>query len=179
MREILRDEVDLDRPLCLEELRLTNHIRQGERAMAPPHEWYRAEGAAVIAPLAHLEIPDVRETAREHTHTGMHRGYVVDQPALVELRDEPIHLRRAEKEIDFGKGVRQLLLVALHHAADADHGAAASGFLEPSRLDQRVDRFLLGRVDESAGVDDDDLGFVDVGRELRAIVRELSDVALA
>ncbi len=36
--------------------------------------------------------------------------------------------------------------------------------LEPPSLDQRVDRFLLGRVDEAAGVDEHDVGLVEVAR---------------
>ena len=103
----------------------------------------------------------------------------LDQPALLELRNEAIHLGRAEEEVDLGQRVDQLVLVALHHAADADDRLAASLFLETAGFDERVDRFLLGGVDEAARVHDDDVGVGHVARVLGAAIGELRDVALA
>src|SRR5438046_2630151 len=69
--------------------------------------------------------------------------------------------------------------MALHHAPKTDDGPARAAFLEATRLDQRVDRLLLGGVNEATRVDDDDLGLLEVGRKLGTTVRELSDVSLA
>ena len=103
----------------------------------------------------------------------------LEQPALLELGNEPVDFRRAEEEVDFGQRVDQLVLVALHHAADADDRLAAPVFLEPPGFDERVDRLLLRGVDEAARVDDDDVGVRHVRRVLGAAVGELRDVALA
>ena len=111
----------------------------------------------------------------------MRNGHVVrsEEAALLELGDQPVHLRRAEKEIDFGERGEQFVLVALHHAADADDRLARSVFLESPRFDHRVDRLLLRRVDEAAGVHEHDVGLVEIARVRRAVVGELRDVALA
>jgi len=60
--------------------------------------------------------------------------------------------------------------VTLHHAADTNDGAADTALLEPPCFDERVDGFLLRRVDEAAGVDDDDFGLGEIRRELGATV---------
>jgi hypothetical protein len=69
--------------------------------------------------------------------------------------------------------------MALHHAAHCDDRAAASLVLEPSRLDQGVDRLLLRRIDESAGVDDDHVGLGRLGRRHAAAISQLRQIALA
>ena len=51
--------------------------------------------------------------------------------------------------------------------------------LQTAGLDHRVDRLLLGRVDEAAGVDDDDLGVARSLTVLGAASDELREVALA
>ena len=93
MRQVLRHEVDLPRALCLEELRLTNHLVQRKRPVLAAHQWNGAEGASMIAPLAHLEIPDVRSVAGKEPHARMDGGHVVDETARLELRQQPVHLR--------------------------------------------------------------------------------------
>ena len=84
----------------------------------------------------------------------------------------------AEKEIDLGQRLDQLVLVALHHAADATTAWQRPVVLQPSRLDDRVDRLLLRRVDEAARVDDDHLGLGEVVGVLGAAIGELREVAL-
>src|SRR6185437_8159502 len=70
-------------------------------------------------------------------------------------------------------------LVTLDHAAHGDHRAARAQLLEPPRLDDRVDRLLLGRVDEPARVDHDDVGSLEIRRMPGALVDQLREVALA
>ena len=108
----------------------------------------------------------------------MHRRPIVDQPSRLELGQQPIHLRRAEEEVDLGKRLDQLVPVALHHAADGDDRLAPSLVLHPSRLDDGVERLLLGRVDEAARVDDDHLGLGEVAGILGAVIGELCEIAL-
>ena len=64
VREILRDEVHLARALRLEQLRFAHDLVERERAMLAAHERDRAERAAVVAPLAHLQVADVRQCRR-------------------------------------------------------------------------------------------------------------------
>src|SRR5436309_2553148 len=179
MGQVLRDEIDLDGALRLEELRLSYDIRQCERSVPSAHERNRTERATVIAPFTDLEVANVGQISREEPDSRMNRRHIVDQPALVKLGDQPIDLRGAKEEIDFRQRLDKLVFVPLNHASDANDSAAGARLLESSRLDERIDRFLLGGVYKPARVHDDDLGLIEVRRELRATVGELSDVALA
>ena len=67
----------------------------------------------------------------------------------------------AEHRVGLGQLVGQLLAVPLGQAADRDHGAGPAGLLQRGGREQRVDRVLLGLLDEAAGVDHGDVG---VGR---------------
>src|SRR5205814_1570123 len=73
----------------------------------------------------------------------------------------------------------ELALVALHHAPHRHHGLAASRRLELTRLDNRIERLLLRRIDEAAGVDDDDLGVLESLGVFGATVCQLRQVPLA
>jgi hypothetical protein len=68
--------------------------------------------------------------------------------------------------------------VPLHHAPDGDERAAGAGRLQPAGFHDGVDGLALRRVDEAAGVDDDDLGVLEVRRVLDAAVDETRQVAL-
>jgi hypothetical protein len=59
----------------------------------------------------------------------------------------------AEDGVGLGQLLGELLAVPLGQAADRDDLRAGVGGAE-----QRVDRVLLGALDEAAGVDDDDVG---------------------
>jgi len=83
-------------------------------------------------------------------------AHFAKQTSLDKLWHKPLHLGGAEEEIDFRKYIGELRLVALDHAADGNDGLAASRRLETRGFDHRVDRFLLGGVDEAARIDDDD-----------------------
>jgi hypothetical protein len=96
----LRDEIDLPRSLCLEQLRLAHDLVEAERPVAAAHERNRAEGAAVVAALADLEIPHVRQLTRKKANPGVHDGSVVNQSHRCELGDQTIDVRSAEEEID-------------------------------------------------------------------------------
>ena len=133
----------------------------------------------MIAAFAHLEITNMREIAGENPHPGMLDGHIVDQATLVKLGDQTIDLGGTKKEIDLGERLDELGLVPLHHAPETHDRAARASVLETTGLDERVDGFLLCRVDEAAGVDDDNLGLFEVRREFGTAIGKLSDVALA
>jgi hypothetical protein len=68
------------------------------------------------------------------------------------------HVARAEQVIDLGQLVRELVRMTLTQATGHDELLAAAFFLVACQIEDRVDRLLARRVDEAAGVDDDDLG---------------------
>src|SRR5687768_2293422 len=75
--------------------------------------------------------------------------------------------------------LEQLLLVPLHHAPDGDDRLAGAVLLETAGLNQRIDRLLLRRINEAAGVDDDDLGGPQIADVLGTAPDEAREVALA
>ena len=76
----------------------------------------------------------------------------------------------AEDGVRLWQGVGELGAVPLREAADRDHGLRGSRALVVGCGEQGVDRILLGRVDETAGVDQDRCGgrrVVDKGETVR------------
>ena len=69
----------------------------------------------------------------------------------------------AEHGLRLGQALGELLAVPLGHAAGGDHLGAGVGGGQ-----QRLDRVLLGLLDEAAGVDEDHVGAVGVGADLPA-----------
>jgi len=178
VREVLRHEVHLARPLHLQQLRLAHDVGGRERPVPAAHERDGAEGAAVVAPLAHLEVPHVRQLAGEQADAGMDRGRLADQAALHELRHEAVHLARAEEQVHLGERVRELALVTLDHAADRDHRLRPARLLQAPGFDDGVDALLLRGVDEAAGVHEDDVGVLGPVSGLGAPVGELREIPL-
>ena len=76
--------------------------------------------------------------------------------------------------VDFGDVGADLVAIALDQAAGYDEtlGAAAVGYFVLDHLEDGVDGFLFGAVDEGAGVDDEDVGVFGAGRELGAAAME-------
>jgi hypothetical protein len=74
VRQILCHQVDLARSLRLEQLCLAHDVVQRKRPVAAPHQRNRAEGAAVITPLADLEVAYMRKVAGVHAHPRMRQN---------------------------------------------------------------------------------------------------------
>ncbi len=110
------------------------------------------------------ELPDAR----------VRGDRIVDQATLGQLGHEVMQVGEPEEEVDLGHFRLQFLLIALHEAADRHDGLDAALFLELRRAENRVDRFLLGRVDEAAGVDQDDVGASEVARDDGAVPHEVT-----
>ena len=75
----------------------------------------------------------------------------------------------AEDRVGLGQRLGEVLAVALGQAADGHHGLRPAVLLEVGGLEQRVDRVLLGGLDEAAGVDQDGVGVLRVGDEHEAV----------
>ena len=87
-------------------------------------------------------------------------GPLLEQPAEqpVGRRGDLVAGENADQLIDVRDTAEQALLVAFRQAAGDDHAAAAARALQPQHLLDRLVRFLAGVADESAGVDDHQIG---------------------
>ena len=74
-------------------------------------------------------------------------------------KQDGFELSGADYGVDFGDVAADLVAVALDEAAGDNELAGRTGGLEAGHFEDGVDGFLLGRVDEATGVDDEDLGF--------------------
>src|SRR4029079_10706577 len=109
VREILRDEVHLARTLRLEKLCLAYQFIERERTVLAAHQRDRTEGAAVVAPLAHLQIANVRIVGGGEEQPGWDPRLVVDQSPCLEFGKQAVHLGRAEEEVDLRQRLDQLV----------------------------------------------------------------------
>src|SRR5262249_36447936 len=81
----------------------------------------------------------------------------------------------ADDLIDAGDFLEQVLMLAFGQAAGDDDRADAALLLEGQHFADDTKRFLAGRLDEAAGVDDNDIGAVGVGDERVAVLGELAE----
>ena len=78
----------------------------------------------------------------------------------------------ADDGVDFGDVLLDFVAIALDEASGDDEFLGFAMRLVPGHLEDGVDRLLLGRVDEGAGVDDQDVGGFGVADDARAGVVE-------
>ena len=150
---------------------------QRERTVTPAHQRNGAERAAVVAPLADLEVAHGGRVAGVRAHAGMRRdGTSPISPARgAAARAGPSPTRRGR---DPPRGARAASSSRCRSTMQPTATTALrdpSTFMRPG-LDDRVDRLALGRVDEAARVDDDELGVVGVPAELGAVIDQLREV---
>ena len=84
--------------------------------------------------------------------------------------DESFDFAGAVDRVDLGNFFLQLVAIALGHAAGDDELAAGGLLLELGHLEDRVDGFLLGAIDERAGVHHQHVGLRRVGGDLVPIL---------
>jgi hypothetical protein len=165
-------------------LRWSRHERPAERRdgaeRAPPvaagGDLQRGHGRVVEAAAQHARAPavarhrDVRRGGRPLDRGDGQQRAPVDRRVgleraagdhVVQARTEVRVVVEAEHGGRLGQVLGQLGAVTLGHAADGHHLGARL-----RRLQQRVDRILLGRLDEPAGVHDDDVGALGPVRHL-------------
>ena len=119
-----------------------------------------AERAGVVAAFADLQV---RRVALGGQHP--RRDVVVDPGRSLFRRhrgglaldraQDVLHLAGAQRRVDLGDLLAQLLVVALGQAARDDQAPRAPRLLLARHLQDGVDRLLLGAIDERAGVHDD------------------------
>ena len=135
-----------------------------------------AEGAGMIAALGDLHVGEVARGGENA------RGEVVIEVGLqgVGIRfqpfadgDDAFQFVGADEGVDFGQFLADIAAVAFDQAAGDDQFAGAADFLVLGHLEDGVDRFLLGGVNEAAGVDDEYVGLIGMGGEFVAFGDEL------
>src|SRR5512133_3441832 len=72
---------------------------------------------------------------------------------------------KAEDGVSFRQRLGQLATVTLREASDGNDGLRSSCFLEIARRQQRIDRVLLGRLDETTSVDQHSIGLSRLGHQ--------------
>ena len=80
--------------------------------------------------------------------------------------DDLLDLAGAEQGVDLRNLGAELVAIPLRHASGDHEPPALAGLLVLRHLQDGVDRFLLGLVDERARVDDEHIGFVGVTGKL-------------
>jgi len=77
----------------------------------------------------------------------------------VAMRDDVVFISEAEDEVGFREVVLQFCFITLGEAASDDQATALTVYLEVSSIEYGRNGFFLGGLDESAGVDDNDVRF--------------------
>ena len=156
MGQILRHQVDLSRSLQLQKLRFAHQVSRRKGTMPASHQRDRTKGAAMIAPLAYLEVPHVRARSLVNAHPGMPDDRISwqDAPSL-QFWYQARRVGRTEEQIHLGKLSTKLVGVPLYHATHCRHEPAATASLQRRGLQNGLYRFSLGRINETAGVHHD------------------------
>ena len=159
-------------------LHLFQYLLYRARHMATGDQGYGAVGTVAVAAFGYLDegimlrrgelALEVRAAGREGLlpllSTGRgRRPQVLQQLAIIELAVKLVHL---------GYRLLQLLLVALRQAAHDIQAAQPPLVLGLHKLQDGVDALLLGRLDESTGVDDRNLSLRTL-RVVYAVVAQL------
>ena len=168
---------------------------EGASAVAAGRELDGCDRAAVEAPSQDRRLPPGNVVVH---HDGRMSGHLPRGGLPVDRRDgqqvPPIGRRvrdvllaghdaaqlladvRVVVEAEDGIGLRQLVgqlaSVALGQAADRHHGRRTAGLLQVGDGEDRVDRVLLGHLDEAAGVDQHGVRVLGIVDQLPAVRRE-------
>ncbi len=117
-----------------------------------------AVGADVVAALGNLQVGGVTGAGN---HAGVERLSlrVEFQQAQAQFRDL-VALGKAHHGVNLGEVAFQFLTVDFRQAAGGDEDFRPPGLLVPGDLEDGLDGLLTGAFDETAGVDNDDLGLL-------------------
>ncbi len=127
-----------------------------------------AEGTGMIAAFGDFEVGEVvrrREDARREVVIQVGDNGSCHVLCVFAHRDDLFDLVGADHGVDFGKLLLDIVAVAFNEATGDDKLARPPGLLVLRHLDDGVDGFLFGRVDEAAGIDDQNVGITRIGGE--------------
>src|SRR5205085_210825 len=152
---VLRDEHDLLDAAGEQLARLGDDALERLRAVLALDQRDRAEGAGVIAAVRDLEV-GARAAGRAgwlgRQLLGADPGRADARPDRLEQARQLRPAHRPERAVEARHRGRQAVAPALGQAAGRDQLLAAP--LAARQRAERVERLLLGRLDEATGVDD-------------------------
>ncbi len=142
-----------------------------------------AEAARVVAALGNLDVSEVarrgeharRKVVVEIGDRGRSAGTVFRafaQCGAFAQCNDALELVGTHQRIHFRHLLADIAAVAFHQAAGDNQLSRAAGFLVLRHLQNGVDGFLLGGVDEAAGVHHQHVGVAGMGRQLVAASHE-------
>ncbi len=174
-RRVLGDEDQLSYPARGERLGFA-HDRVGRPApVVPAQRRDDAEGALVVAALGHLDVRIVPRCGEHARAVGVVqiRWEARDQlqrddasgAAALDGADDFRHVAGSEHGVDLRDLRLQLVAIPLAQAPRHHQAPAGAGLLQLRQLEDRIDRLLLGRIDERARIDDEHLRLGGIGRQ--------------
>ena len=172
---VLADEVDLTDARREQPGGFSHHGLEPPAAEFAAELRDHTEGAGVVAALRDLDVGIVArrgEHARRQIVIQIGHGAIRHRRPVTGGHDF-FQLVGADHGVHFGNVAADLIAVALHQATRHHQSFEAAGLLELSHFENGLDRFLLGGVDETARVDDDDLGVLRIRSQLPAVRGEL------
>jgi hypothetical protein len=165
--QILSNQVELPYSAVRQRARLGDQIERRAALMGTADRRDDAERALVIASFGDLQVrgKNFPATGPRRFQSGqqMSRAWIGDWPRIVRLGAaqqvrKVEEIPGADEDVDFRELFTQLGAIALRQAS-GDHQAPAGPLpLDFRRLENRVERFLLGGFNKGAGVDHQDIG---------------------
>ena len=176
---ILRHQHEFAHAAGREPLGLGDEVLDGLALMAPANGRDGAKRAFVIAAVGDAQISPVagcQGQSRQTVHIAL--SAPAAEQAVDIAHDVGLLFQRQDLVGFLGQLAAQIDFVALRQAARNDHPSAAPALPQAVGLQDGVDGLLLGRADESTGVDDDDIGFERLSREAVVVALQQSQHAL-
>ncbi len=168
---VLADQIDLAHALFEEASGFRDHGFETAAAEVAAILRDHAEGAGVIAALGDLQVREVArcgENARREVVIEVRRGCGGRFVNALADGDNALDFVGADERVDFRHVLFDVAAIALHEAAGDDQALRLADLLVLGHFENGVDGFLLGGVDEAAGVDDEDVGLIGMRGELMA-----------
>ena len=164
---ILADQIDFPDALAKKPRGFGNHRFKPAAAEIAAILRDHAKSAGMIAALGDLHVGKMArrgQNARRQVVIEIGRGIGNRLVNSFADRDDPVDFVGPDDGIDLGHVFPDIAAVALDQAAGHDQPLRPADFLVLRHLQNRVDGFLLGRIDETAGVDDQDIRLIGMRR---------------
>ena len=177
---VLRDQRDFRHTARGQFAAFLDDAVKGARVVRPADEGDGAVAAAVVAAVGNFHVGGVG--GRGQHALGVKEAFAVADVAGAPSRlGLPHHfqqarvVRHAHEAVHLGHFAVEVVDVALGEAAGDEQLFEPARLLVLRHLENGLDGFLLGRLDEAAGVDEDDLRLGGVGDDLVARLFERSE----
>src|SRR5581483_4692077 len=174
---VLADQIDLAHAHCKHLRSLVNHAFEAAATELAPKLRNDAERTRMVAAFRDFDVrgvPRCREYASSEIVIQVRHGRERLRCQSFAKGGDLFELIGSEDGVYFRNVALNFWPVALYQAARHDEPLGLPGLLVLGYFDNGFDRFLLGRIDKTARVDDDDVGFGGIGRQLVTIRHQLT-----